>query len=67
MMPRQKQRLLLPVWKQEKVIISKEYAPLGAKALILVNSLAASFPSKGEVAFLFLNVDFGKLSLILFN
>ena len=36
MKPEQQQKQLLPVWKQDKMIISKEYAPLGAKALILV-------------------------------
>ena len=34
MKPEQQQKQLLPVWKQDKMIISKEYAPLGAKALI---------------------------------
>ena len=36
MKPGQQQKLLLPVWKQDKMIISKEYAPLGAKALFLL-------------------------------
>ena len=31
-----KTRVLLPVLKQDKMIISKEYTPLGAKALILI-------------------------------
>ena len=35
-MPRQQQNILLHVWKQDKINISKEYGPLGAKALILV-------------------------------
>ena len=35
-MPGQQQGLLLPLWNQDKIIILKEYAPLGAKALILV-------------------------------
>ena len=29
-MPRQQQRLLLPVWEQDEMALSKEYAPLGA-------------------------------------
>ena len=33
-MPGQQQRLLLPVWVQDNMNISKEYAPLGAKTLI---------------------------------
>ena len=31
---------LLPVWKQDEMIISKEYALLGAKALILLDRAA---------------------------
>ena len=37
MMPGQQQRLLLLVWEQDVMIISKEYAPLGAKVLILLD------------------------------
>ena len=34
MMAGQQQRLLLPVWKQDQMNVSKECAPMGAKALI---------------------------------
>ena len=38
-MPWQQQRLLLFKWKQDRMITSNEHAPLGAKALILVNAI----------------------------
>ena len=35
-LPGQQQKLLLSLWKQDKMIISKKYALLGATAFILV-------------------------------
>ena len=32
----QQQKLLQPVWKQDMLIIYKDYTPMGAKALILL-------------------------------
>ena len=37
--PGQQQMLLLFKWKQDRMIVSNEHAPLGAKALILVNAI----------------------------
>ena len=34
--PSQQQLLLNPLWEQDKMTLSKKYAPLGALALILV-------------------------------
>ena len=36
-MPGKQQGVLLPVWRQDVIIISKEYAPPGAKTLILLD------------------------------
>jgi hypothetical protein len=39
MLPGKQQKLLLPLWNQEKMIISKINDPLGAKTLILVECI----------------------------
>ena len=57
------QSLLLPMWKQNKAIILKEYASLGAKVLIIHLDRAALL----KVIFEFLNVIFSKLSFILIH
>ena len=57
------QSLLLPMWKQNKAIILKEYASLGAKVLIIHLDRAALL----KVIFEFLNVIFSKLSFIIIH
>ena len=59
-MPGQQQRLSLPVWSQYKIIMSKEYAPLGAKAPILVKlsyigQSCGFIPKKGHIVIDFSN------------
>ena len=57
--PGQQQWLLFPEWKQDKMTISKKYAPLRPEGLtfnpvgrlVRFVSLAASFLSKGKVIF----------------